>query len=111
MKNSHIKGRITDYSANTAVVEFDDLHKNKHYINELMEFQYMLGGCQKIADILYFNIALSIENSDPQKAFSEHKLLEEKLIKLFTDFSIPDTTIKYSLMAIKKLRQKIRLLG
>ena len=37
LKNSQIKGRITDYSANIAVVEFDDLHKNKYYINDLMD--------------------------------------------------------------------------
>ena len=27
--NSQFKGRITDYSANIAIVEFDDLHNDK----------------------------------------------------------------------------------
>ena len=54
LKNSQFKGRITDYSANIAIVEFDDLHKNKYYVNKLMEIQYILGGCQKIAEIYDF---------------------------------------------------------
>jgi tRNA G10 N-methylase Trm11 len=54
LKNSQIKGRITDYSANVAIVEFEALHKNKYYINDLMEVQYLLGGCQKIAEIYDF---------------------------------------------------------
>jgi len=51
LKNSQFKGRITDYSANIAIVEFDDLHDDRLYANKLMELQYMLGGCQKIAEI------------------------------------------------------------
>ena len=54
MKNSQFKGRITDYSANVAIVEFDDLYKDKLYANKLMELQYTLGGCQKIAEIYDF---------------------------------------------------------
>ena len=54
LKNSQFKGRITDYSANIAIVEFDDLYKNKYFINKLMEIQYILGGCQKIAEIYDF---------------------------------------------------------
>jgi len=54
LKNSQFKGRITDYSANIAIVEFDDLQKNKYYVNNLMEIQYILGGCQKIAEIYDF---------------------------------------------------------
>ena len=54
LKNSQFKGRITDYSANIAIVEFDDLYKHKYYVNELMEIQYILGGCQKIAEIYDF---------------------------------------------------------
>ncbi|MBY9010701.1 MAG: hypothetical protein KGD74_12615 [Candidatus Lokiarchaeota archaeon] len=52
--NSQFKGRITDYSANIAIVEFDDLHENRLYANKLMELQYTLGGCQKIAEIYDF---------------------------------------------------------
>lgn len=77
LKNSHIKGRITDYSANIAIVEFDDLHKNKHYINELMEFQYMLGGCQKIAEILDFVDIQTMLSAFPLKV-EKFKLIEVK---------------------------------
>lgn len=55
-----------------------------------------------VADILYFDIKLSAENSDPQIVYNEHKLLEDKLIKLLNDFSIPDTSIQYSLLSIRK---------
>jgi len=54
LKYSQFKGRITDYSANIAIVEFDDLHEDKLYINKLMELQYILGGSQKIAEIYDF---------------------------------------------------------
>ncbi|MFW9782537.1 MAG: TRM11 family SAM-dependent methyltransferase [Candidatus Heimdallarchaeota archaeon] len=43
-----------DYSANIAIVEFESLHKDKHYVNELMEIQFTLGGCQKIAKVFDF---------------------------------------------------------
>jgi len=54
LKYSQFKGRITDYSANIAIVEFDDLHEEKLYANRLMELQYILGGTQKIAEIFDF---------------------------------------------------------
>lgn len=56
---SKFKGKIVDYSANVAVVEFEKILKEKYYINELMELQYMLGGCQKIVrvfDFIHINI-------------------------------------------------------
>ncbi len=43
LSNSQFKGRITDYSANIAIVEFDDLHEDRLYANLLMEMQYILG--------------------------------------------------------------------
>jgi len=52
--SSQFKGRIKDYSGNIAVVEFDNLHKDKYYIDRLMELQFLLGGCQKIAKIFDF---------------------------------------------------------
>ncbi len=54
LKHSRFKGRIVDYSANVAVVEFDDLHSKPNYVNLLMELQFILGGIQKIAQIIDF---------------------------------------------------------
>jgi len=51
---SQNKGKIIDYSANIAIVEFENLHQDRHYINKLMEIQFTLGGCQKIAKIYDF---------------------------------------------------------
>jgi len=59
-----------------------------------------------IADILYFNITLSVDNPDPKAVFAQHKVLEDKLLKLFTEFSIPDTSIQYSLLSIRKKNRK-----
>ncbi len=56
-----------------------------------------------VADILYFSIDLSIENPDPQKAFDQHELLEKKLLDLFAEFSIPDSSVQYSLLSIRKI--------
>ena len=54
LANSQNKGKIIDYSANIAIVEFEKLHQDKQYINNLMEIQFILGGCQKIAEIYDF---------------------------------------------------------
>ncbi len=64
LKYSQNKGKIIDYSANIAIVEFEKLHLNKYYINKLMEIQFILGGCQKIARIHDF-----IDNNTIQEAF------------------------------------------
>ncbi|KKN28100.1 hypothetical protein LCGC14_0857680, partial [marine sediment metagenome] len=37
LKNSKNKGKIIDYSANVAIVEFESLHLNELYVNKLME--------------------------------------------------------------------------
>lgn len=59
------------------------------------------------ADIIYFTIDLSSEHSDPGKAFDAHKILEKKLLTLISEYNIPDSSIQYSLMNIRKLnRQK-----
>jgi tRNA G10 N-methylase Trm11 len=65
LKYSQFKGKITDYSANMAVVEFDDLHKDRHYINKLMELQFILGGTQKIAKIYDFIDIRTIQSAFP----------------------------------------------
>ncbi|MFX1243210.1 MAG: TRM11 family SAM-dependent methyltransferase [Promethearchaeota archaeon] len=54
LKYSPNRGKIIDYSANVAIVEFEKLHQDIHYINKLMEIQFILGGCQKIAQIYDF---------------------------------------------------------
>ncbi len=87
LKNSQIRGRITDYSANIAIVEFDDLHKNKYYINDLMELQYLLGGCQKIAEIYDFVDIQTTFNAFPLKV-EKFKLIETKrreILKVIND--------------------------
>ena len=75
LKNSQIKGRITDYSANIAIVEFETLHKSKYYINDLMEIQYLLGGCQKIAEIYDFVDIHTMFRAFPLKV-EKFKLIE-----------------------------------
>ena len=55
-----------------------------------------------VADILYFDIEISVTDPDPQKVFDEHKLLEKKLIKILNEFLAPDSSIQYSLLSIRK---------
>jgi len=75
LKYSQFKGRIIDYSANIAVVEFEDLTKDKYYINKLMELQFLLGGCQKIAKIYDFIDINTIYNAFPLH-IEKYKLVE-----------------------------------
>ena len=80
---SRFKGKIVDYSANIAVVEFEELHKNKHYINDLMELQYLLGGCQKIAklfDFIHLNTLIEAFPSHIEK----YKVVEKTRSKILT---------------------------
>ncbi|MFW9828580.1 MAG: TRM11 family SAM-dependent methyltransferase [Candidatus Thorarchaeota archaeon] len=65
LKNSQNKGKILDYSANVAIVEFEQLHKERHYVNKLMEIQFTLGGCQKIAKICDFISLKVIQDAFP----------------------------------------------
>ncbi|MFX1531759.1 MAG: TRM11 family SAM-dependent methyltransferase [Promethearchaeota archaeon] len=64
---SRNKGKIIDYSANIAIVEFEALHKEKYYVNKLMEIQFILGGCQKIAKIYDFIDIQTIQKAFPFK--------------------------------------------
>ncbi len=74
LKNSRYKGKITDYSANVAVVEFEDLQEDQYYVNTLEELQFMLGGCQKIAKIYDFIHYQSIMNAFPFKIEKFHEV-------------------------------------
>ncbi|MFX0029196.1 MAG: TRM11 family SAM-dependent methyltransferase [Candidatus Hermodarchaeota archaeon] len=65
LQYSQNKGKIIDYSANIAVVEFEELHKKQFYVNELMNIQFTLGGCQKIARILDFIDIRTIQDGFP----------------------------------------------
>jgi len=75
LKNSQFKGTIIDYSANIATVEFETLHEERHYINKLMELQFILGGCQKIAKIVDFIDIQTMYKAFPLK-IEKFKLIE-----------------------------------
>ncbi len=77
LKYSQFKGRIIDYSANVAIVEFDDLHEDKLYANKLMELQYTLGGCQKIAEIYDFIDIQTVQNAFPLQV-EQYKQIDKK---------------------------------
>ena len=65
LKYSKNRGKIVDYSANVAIVEFEELHKEQYFINELMEIQFTLGGCQKIAKVFDFIDIQTIKDAFP----------------------------------------------
>lgn len=54
------------------------------------------------ANVIKFRIRLQQENSKPKLAFEEHKKLETSLIKLLSEYDIPDSAITYSLLNIRK---------
>ncbi|MFX1279296.1 MAG: TRM11 family SAM-dependent methyltransferase [Promethearchaeota archaeon] len=76
------KGKIIDYSANIAIVEFEELHKKQFYVNDLMEIQFILGGCQKIARIFDFIDIETIQNGFPSKIekYSNIETARKKII-------------------------------
>ncbi|MGV9200461.1 MAG: TRM11 family SAM-dependent methyltransferase [Promethearchaeia archaeon] len=84
LKYSHYKGRIIDYSANVAIVEFDELEKTEHYINDLQEIQYLLGGCLKIAKIYDFINISTIKKAFPVNInkFSLVKKSRKRILKI-----------------------------
>jgi tRNA G10 N-methylase Trm11 len=72
---SDFKGKIVDYSANIAVVNFEKLDKERYYINKLMELQFMLGGCQKIAKVVDFINIHTLQEAFPS-VVEKFKLIE-----------------------------------
>ncbi len=75
LKYSQNKGKIIDYSSNIAIVEFENLHQDHIYVNKLMDIQFILGGCQKIAEVYDFVNIQTIQNAFPPK-LEEFKLAE-----------------------------------
>ncbi|MCK4285557.1 MAG: hypothetical protein KAX18_05110, partial [Candidatus Lokiarchaeota archaeon] len=65
LRYSNNRGKIIDYSANVAIVEFEKLHKEPYFVNELMEIQFTLGGCQKIAKIVDFIDIQTLQDAFP----------------------------------------------
>jgi len=81
LKYSQNKGKIVDYSANIAIVEFENLHQDKYYINKLMEIQFLLGGCQKIAKIYDFIDINTIQDAFPVH-INKYKYIERTRKKI-----------------------------
>lgn len=83
LKNSQNKGKIVDYSANIAVVEFDRLHEDRYYANSLMEIQFTLGGCQKIGEVYDFIDIHTIYKAFPLK-IKNFKLVQKSREKILS---------------------------
>ncbi len=90
LKHSQNKGKIIDYSANIAIVEFEKLRQDKQYINKLMKIQFVLGGCQKIAEIYDFIDIKTIQEAFPLH-ISKFKSVEksrDKVIRILDNLII-----------------------
>ena len=81
LKNSKNKGKILDYSGTTAIVEFEDLHKDNRYVNELMEIQFTLGGSQKIAKVYDFIDIQTIKEAFPSQ-IEKYKYVKKTRTKI-----------------------------
>ncbi|MFX1389177.1 MAG: TRM11 family SAM-dependent methyltransferase [Promethearchaeota archaeon] len=95
LKYSKFKGKIIDYSANVAIVEFDKLHKEKHYVNKLMQIQFMLGGTQKIAKIYDFININIIKEAFPFQIinFSDVETKRKQIIEVINNILIGKNAI------------------
>ncbi|MFX0000025.1 MAG: TRM11 family SAM-dependent methyltransferase [Candidatus Hodarchaeota archaeon] len=95
LNHSQNKGKIIDYSANIAVVEFEKLHQDKHYINKLMEVQFVLGGCQKIAKIFDFIDINTIRDAFPVEItkFKDVERTRKKIIDIIDNLIIGKNSI------------------
>ncbi|TFF95246.1 MAG: hypothetical protein EU544_03180, partial [Promethearchaeota archaeon] len=88
LKHSRYEGRIVDYSANVAIVEFDKLFEKEYYINYLQDIQFILGGCQKIVKLYDFIHIQTIREAFPfnigkfSKVEKARKKINDKLKKL-----------------------------
>jgi tRNA G10 N-methylase Trm11 len=83
LKYSKNRGKIVDYSANIAIVEFEKLHKEPYFINELMEIQFSLGGCQKIAKVFDFIDIQTLQDAFPLN-IDRYKYVEQHRRKIIT---------------------------
>lgn len=99
LRYSKNKGKIVDYSANVAIVEFEKLHKEPYFINKLMEIQFTLGGCQKIAKIFDFIDIQTVEDAFPVK-IGNYKRVDQYRKKILS-------IIDNSLIGKKKIFPKI----
>lgn len=60
------------------------------------------GTVNMLTDNINVTMNLGVENTDPQKAFDEHKLSEQLIIKLIKKYGISDKDISYTLFNISK---------
>ncbi|UCD02231.1 MAG: hypothetical protein JSV23_04215 [Promethearchaeota archaeon] len=92
---SQNKGKIIDYSANVAIVEFEELHQDPYYINKLMEIQFILGGCQKIAKIYDFIDINTIKDAFPAhiNKFKYVEKTRKKILNVIDNLIIGKTGI------------------
>jgi len=97
LKNSSFKGKITDYSANIAIVEFEKLHEEKYFIDSLMELQFLLGGTQKICKIFDF-INIQTINAAFPTFIEKFKLVEKTRNKIL---SVIDSNLEKIFKRIK----------
>lgn len=51
-----------------------------------------------LANNIIFTVIIKTKSTNPNKVYSDHKILEKKLLDLFRKFQIPDTNITYSLL-------------
>lgn len=84
LQSPEFKGRIVDYSANIAIVEFEKLHKNQYYINKLQELQFILGGTQKIGEVYDFFNSYILKTAFPAQIdeYNELKRARKEILKV-----------------------------
>lgn len=95
LKHSPLKGKIKDYSANIAIVEFTALEEKEHFVNSIEEIQYILGGCQKIANVYDFIDIGTIKEAFPVNInnFRDVERKREKISKILEKILVGKNSI------------------
>jgi len=58
------------------------------------------------ADKISFRISIALTNNDPELLLKQHNETEQKLLALLEELNIPDSTIKFSLLNVRKAKTK-----
>jgi uncharacterized protein YggE len=74
--------------------------------NETIYTAEVRSSVQAPADKISFRISIALNNTDPELLLKQHDETEQKLLALLEQLNIPDSTIKFSLLNVRKAKTK-----
>ena len=58
------------------------------------------------ADKISFRISIALKNTNPELLLKQHDEIEQRLLALLEELNMPDSTIKFSLLTVRKVKSK-----